>query len=88
MLSAIGFWTCLALVAYIYLGYPLVVFLLGPIVNRGVRKGDIEPKVTVLIAAFDEERDIERTVVNKLTQDYPADRLEVIAARRFRGDFC
>jgi cellulose synthase/poly-beta-1,6-N-acetylglucosamine synthase-like glycosyltransferase len=78
VLVEVGFWICLALLTYVYVGYPVVVFLLARILDRGVRKADIEPNVTVFIAAFNEEREIERTVVNKLSQDYPLDRLEVI----------
>lgn len=74
----IAFWVCLGLVAYIYVGYFAGVRLLAPILNRNVRKADIEPSITVVISAFNEEREIECTVVNKLSQDYPADRLEVI----------
>lgn len=78
MLVKVGFWVCLGLVLYIYVGYPIIVFLLARLIGRDVRKADIEPKVTVLIAAFNEEREIEHTVLNKLSQDYPPDRLEVI----------
>ncbi len=78
MLIEVGFWVCLGLVLYIYVGYPVVVFLLARLIGRDVRKADVEPKVTVLIAAFNEEREIQRTVLNKLSQDYPPDRLEVI----------
>jgi cellulose synthase/poly-beta-1,6-N-acetylglucosamine synthase-like glycosyltransferase len=74
----VAFWIFLAWVAYIYLGYPAIVFLLAQIAGRDVRKADIEPRVTVLIAAFNEEREIERTVQNKLSQDYPGERLEVV----------
>lgn len=73
-----GFWICLGFVLYIYVGYPAVVFLLARIVGRDVHKADIVPKVTVLIAAFNEEKEIEHTVLNKISQDYPQDRLEVI----------
>jgi cellulose synthase/poly-beta-1,6-N-acetylglucosamine synthase-like glycosyltransferase len=52
--------------------------LLASILRREVRKADIEPHLTVVISAFNEEREIESTVVNKLSQDYPSDRLEVI----------
>ena len=55
MLAEVGFWVCLGLVLYIYLGYPAAVFLLARIVGRDVRKVDIEPNVTVIIAAFNEE---------------------------------
>lgn len=68
----------MVLVIYIYFGYPIVVFLLAQVVGSNVRKANVEPKLSVLIAAFNEEQEIERTVVNKLTQDYPPDRLEVI----------
>jgi cellulose synthase/poly-beta-1,6-N-acetylglucosamine synthase-like glycosyltransferase len=77
-LGEIGFWICLGLIFYIYAGYPIIVFLLAPILNRNVRKADIEPGVTVVIAAFNEEREIQDTVENKLRQDYPSDRLQVI----------
>ena len=73
-----GFWVCLGLVFYIYAGYPVAVLLMARLIGRDARKADIEPKVVVLIAAFDEEREIERTVLNKLSQDYPTDRLEVL----------
>jgi cellulose synthase/poly-beta-1,6-N-acetylglucosamine synthase-like glycosyltransferase len=78
MLVEVGFWVCIGLLLYIYGGYPATVFLLARIIGHDVQKADIEPKVTVLIAAFNEEREIEQTVVNKLAQNYPADRLEVI----------
>jgi cellulose synthase/poly-beta-1,6-N-acetylglucosamine synthase-like glycosyltransferase len=77
-LAEIGFWICLGFLAYIYAGYPLCVSLLAIVLNRNVRKADIEPGVTVVIAAFNEEREIRDTVENKLAQQYPPDRLEVI----------
>jgi cellulose synthase/poly-beta-1,6-N-acetylglucosamine synthase-like glycosyltransferase len=76
--SAYAFWVCLALVVYIYIGYPVLAALLGAVLNRSVQKAEIQPTVTVLIAAFNEEREIESTVLNKLAQDYPEDRLDVI----------
>lgn len=77
-LPEIGFWICLGLIIYIYAGYPAIVFLLAPILNRNVKKADIEPSITVVIAAFNEEREIQDTVANKLALDYPSDRLKVI----------
>lgn len=72
----IGFWICLGLIIYIYAGYAAVGFLLALILGRRVSKADIEPRVSVVIAAFNEEREIRDTVANKLAQDYP--RLDVI----------
>lgn len=74
----IGFLVCLGLLIYIYVGYPAAVFLLAWFINRNVHKADIEPNVTVIIAAFNEEREIERTIINKLSQNYPPDRLQVM----------
>lgn len=78
MLVAIVFWSCLGLVIYIYVGYAAGVFLLAPILRRNVSKADIEPSITVVISAFNEEQEIKDTVLNKLSQDYPSERLEVI----------
>jgi len=77
-LAEIGFWICLSLIFYIYAGYPSIAFLLAQVLNRSVSKANVEPTVTVVIAAFNEEREIQATVSNKLAQDYPSDRLEVI----------
>ncbi len=42
------------------------------------QRDDYLPTVTVITAAFNEAGHIEGTVRNKLTQDYPADRLDMI----------
>lgn len=74
----IGFWVCLGWLIYVYGGYPALVLLLARLIGRDVRKIDLEPSVTVVISAFNEERDIEHTIMNKLAQDYPPERLRVI----------
>jgi cellulose synthase/poly-beta-1,6-N-acetylglucosamine synthase-like glycosyltransferase len=76
--AEIGFWICLGLIAYIYAGYPAIVLLLASTLDRGVKKADVEPRVAVVLAAFNEEREIRDTLINKLSQDYPPQRLEVI----------
>lgn len=78
MLLQLGFWICLGLVCYVYAGYLVTVFALAAVINRRVRKAAIEPKVAVIISAYNEEKEIEQTVTNKLCQDYPQDLLEVI----------
>jgi cellulose synthase/poly-beta-1,6-N-acetylglucosamine synthase-like glycosyltransferase len=75
------FWLSLLGLVYVYAGYPLLAWLLGSALNRRVQSGPPgahQPRVTVLIAAFNEARHITATVRNKLAQDYPADRLDVI----------
>jgi cellulose synthase/poly-beta-1,6-N-acetylglucosamine synthase-like glycosyltransferase len=80
-LLAFVFWISIAMLAYIYAGYPLLIRLLGGARNRRVRKaapGEYLPTVTVMIAAYNEAAAIETTVRNKLESDYPADRLRVV----------
>jgi cellulose synthase/poly-beta-1,6-N-acetylglucosamine synthase-like glycosyltransferase len=78
MLVEVGFWTCLGLLIYIYAGYPVAAFILGMFVARDVRKAEISPRVTVLISAFNEADEIQRTVENKLTQEYPPGGLDIV----------
>ena len=78
MLSEFGFWLCLSLLFYIYVGYPVCAFLLALVLARDVRKADFAPTVSVVISAFNEDLEIERTVINKLKQEYPPERLDVI----------
>lgn len=74
------FWASIALILYIYLGYPLLVRLLGKVRRREVRKKiGHEPAVTILIAAYNEARHIRETLRNKLELDYPREKLEIIA---------
>lgn len=76
------FWLSLMLLIYIYAGYPLLVWILGRLRPMGSQMatdpGREQPTVTVLIAAYNEAAHIEQTVRNKLAQDYPPEKLEVI----------
>lgn len=78
MIAELGFWACVAWIIYVYVGYPLLALVLSRLFGRSLRKAAFEPSVTVLIAAFNEEREIEATILNKLSQDYPSDRLRVV----------
>ncbi|WP_197469290.1 glycosyltransferase, partial [Oleiphilus sp. HI0125] len=72
------FWLCAFLVVYIYLGYPVVIKLIAGRGNPISKDESFEPKVSILIAAFNEEKDIADTINNKLALDYPNDKLEII----------
>lgn len=78
MYLEVGFWICVGLVAYIYVGYPACVFLLSSFYRQRTNKSLFVPTVTVVISAYNEESEIEATVMNKLNQEYPADRLNVL----------
>lgn len=78
IITNIVFFASLFMIFYVYLGYPLLAFLLGIFKNRKVNKGAYEPNVTILIAAYNEENSIESTLKNKLDLNYPKEKLEVI----------
>ena len=82
MLAAL-FWASAALIVYTHLGYPLVLrFLLVLRRRRPERSGgwDELPRVSLIVAAYDEEEVIEARVANALALDYPRERLELIVA--------
>jgi cellulose synthase/poly-beta-1,6-N-acetylglucosamine synthase-like glycosyltransferase len=80
MIIAILFWLSLFLIFYAYVGYPLFITLLSLLVNNRVKQTDIEPFVTLLITAFNEEKDIAEKLHNSLALDYPKDKFEILVA--------
>lgn len=77
-LTRICFWLSIFMILYPVIIYPLLVCLLGLIWPRPVKHSSWLPSVTVLIPAHNEAKDIASTIRNKLEQDYPRDRLEII----------
>jgi len=71
------FWGSLITLTYIYIGYPL---LLNILPKNKVSKTPLDtyPSITVIIPAFNEEDVIAETIQNKLDQDYPADKINII----------
>jgi cellulose synthase/poly-beta-1,6-N-acetylglucosamine synthase-like glycosyltransferase len=72
------FWLSLGALVWTHAVYPLSAGLLARVRTRRVRKEAIEPRVTVIVAAYNEEPVIERRLENLLALDYPADKLEVV----------
>lgn len=79
-MAAFIFWLSLGTIVFTYFGYSLVLLAAGTIVRRVPRRAPIEPTVTILITAYNEERDIGRKLEQTLKLDYPRDKLEVIVA--------
>jgi len=77
-MAEILFVTSVVVIAYAYLGYPVVLAVLSRALGQGVRKADIMPKVSLIVAAYNEEGDIANKIKNALALDYPEDKLEVI----------
>jgi cellulose synthase/poly-beta-1,6-N-acetylglucosamine synthase-like glycosyltransferase len=74
----IAFWIAAGFVAYIYAGYPLMMYIGAKITRRGVKRVTQEPTVSILIAAHNEVAYIERTLDNILALDYNRAKLQVI----------
>jgi len=72
------FWLAALWIVYVYAGYPALLALLAAIRSRAVAQQPVTPFVTIVIAAFNEQRHIGETLENKLQLDYPADLLEII----------
>ena len=74
------FWISVAFPLYVYIGFPLLLWLLAALVRRAPRKQPIEPSVSLLIAAYNEAAVIADKIRNSLALDYPAEKLEVVVA--------
>ena len=79
--AAILFWVSVALIAYTHLGFPLLLRLLVRFrKSPAYREIDPPPRVSLIIAAHDEEDVIAAKVANALALSYPRELLEVIVA--------
>lgn len=80
-LIEILFWAGLAALVYTYFGYPAILFILSRSVKRDPNPvGSFYPRVTMIIAAYNEERAIGAKLENCLALDYPMDKIDFIVA--------
>lgn len=79
-MAEIVFWTSIFLIFYTYAGYSILVIVLSRFFNNKVGKKDITPKVTFLITAYNEEKNIAQKLENTLSLDYPKGKLEILVA--------
>ncbi|HEV7271192.1 glycosyltransferase family 2 protein [Pseudoxanthomonas sp.] len=74
------FWASLALVAFAYAGYPLLMALLARVRPRPVRTGHALPTIDVLLVVHNGMRELPAKLDNLLALDYPPDRLRINVA--------
>jgi cellulose synthase/poly-beta-1,6-N-acetylglucosamine synthase-like glycosyltransferase len=72
------FWGSAALVGYTYAGYPLLIHALARLRPRPFGTAPITPRVSIVLAARDEQARIGAKLENLLALDYPPDRLQII----------
>lgn len=77
----IAFFASLALLAYSYLGYPAMLWLLTRVRRHhltAISDPAVWPEVSIVIAAHNEELVIGRRIENLMALDYPRDRLHIL----------
>jgi cellulose synthase/poly-beta-1,6-N-acetylglucosamine synthase-like glycosyltransferase len=77
---ALLFWLSVLFVLYVYLGYPLLLTFLASLRPRQFDYPSYLPKVTVLIAAHNEQDVIASKLENTLALAYPREHLQIIVA--------
>ncbi len=80
------FWLSAAALMYAYVGYPLLIALVSVLRPQPVKRADILPRVSIIITAYNEERDLAAKLENTLTLDYPRELLEIIVASDCSSD--
>lgn len=77
------FWLSVLPIAYSYVLYPAAVWLAARLLGRPTAapptpSEDLWPRVSLLVAAYNEEQTIGQRIRNALASEYPADRVEVL----------
>ena len=76
--AAILVWLSMGALVYVYLGYPLLLAAIGLFARRPKTSLGYFPKISVLIAAYNEEAGIQKKIEQTLALEYPADKIEII----------
>jgi cellulose synthase/poly-beta-1,6-N-acetylglucosamine synthase-like glycosyltransferase len=77
-MAKLVFWLAALLLFYVYAGYPLLLAVIGLFVRSRRLEPGYCPRLSVLIAAYNEEEAIARKIEQTLALEYPADKLEVL----------
>lgn len=77
-LSHLVFWVCALLLAHVFVGYPIWMWLLARWLPQPIRKQAITPTVTVVIAVHDGAAHIQTKLANLAALDYPRGNVDVI----------
>lgn len=72
------FWISATLIAYTYLGYPLLLWLIARYRTRPILRKGITPTVSIIISARNEEQTLPSKIENLRSLNYPMDQVQVI----------
>lgn len=76
----IVFWMSALVLAYTYVGYPLLIAVWAKIRRQPHHRAAIDPRVSILVVAHNEASRIRAKLENLLVLDYEADQLEIVVA--------
>jgi GT2 family glycosyltransferase len=76
--AEVWFWGAGALLGYTYVGYAGLVWLTARLRPRPVQARPYEPRVSLVVVAYNEELQMAERIANLLSLDYPERRREVI----------
>jgi cellulose synthase/poly-beta-1,6-N-acetylglucosamine synthase-like glycosyltransferase len=74
------FWIVIGLILWTYLGYPCFLAVIAWFRDRKLLNQPGEPTLSVIIAAFNEQKHIGHKLASTLGMDYPQEKLEIIVA--------
>ena len=74
------FWAALAVLAYTYVGFPSLIWMLAQILPRAVRRSTYQPRVAVIIVARNEAASIGQKIESCLAQSYSKEKLRIVVA--------
>src|SRR5262245_7947615 len=80
------FIAAVALIVFVYAGYPALMFAIIRLSPRPVIRADIQPRVSLIIAARNETGEIAAKVETAMELDYPKDLLQIIVASDCSND--
>ena len=71
-------WSLAGLIVYPYTLYPLLLWLLNRLFGKEWTREPVTPRLSMIIAAFNEQAIIGEKLANTLALNYPADQLEIV----------
>lgn len=78
LMFEILFWLTFIIIFYHYCGFPLVTAIMAITQKKKIDKKEITPSVSLIIAAYNEEKVIVEKIKNSFQLDYPKDKLQII----------
>jgi cellulose synthase/poly-beta-1,6-N-acetylglucosamine synthase-like glycosyltransferase len=76
--AAAVFWVSLALLVYVYIGYPIVAAVRARLWPKPRLRAPIEPTVSIVVIAHNEAERIGSRIENLLALDYPRHKVEIV----------